>query len=38
MLTETTTKSIVENRDCMAAMVEFPDKFFDLGWLTRLTV
>ena len=31
MLTETTTKSIVENRDCMAAMAEFPDKFFDLA-------
>jgi len=28
---QTTTKSIVENRDCMAAMVEFPDKFFDLA-------
>jgi len=23
--------SIVENRDCMAAMAEFPDKFFDLA-------
>jgi len=28
---QTTTKSIVENRDCMAAMAEFPDKFFDLA-------
>jgi site-specific DNA-methyltransferase (adenine-specific) len=23
--------SIAENRDCMAAMAEFPDKFFDLA-------
>jgi site-specific DNA-methyltransferase (adenine-specific) len=23
--------SIVENRDCMEAMAEFPDKFFDLA-------
>ena len=23
--------SIAENRDCMAAMKEFPDKFFDLA-------
>ena len=23
--------SIVENRDCLEAMKEFPDKFFDLA-------
>ena len=23
--------SIAENKDCMAAMAEFPDKFFDLA-------